>query len=157
MGALKGGLKATLCNLSTIVYNCALFLAFLGPFLRGNFRRKMMTIVGNRGHLWTSTLSPHLLRPHLAFPDSGYRALSLLYPWPPKTALSQQRCCARDGVSHFIRVSLGYRLQGVSQQIISNSLMGSFGGGGALQNFFRKFPRTLRKRSAEFPYPFLTQ
>ena len=29
-----------------------------GPLSKGNFRRKMTTIVGNRGQLWTSTLSP---------------------------------------------------------------------------------------------------
>ena len=29
----------------------------------------MTTIVGNRGQLWTSTLSPHLESPHLDFPD----------------------------------------------------------------------------------------
>ena len=48
------------------------FVAFLGRFLRGNFRLKMTTIVGNCGQLWTSSLSPHLLRqlsPHLDFPE----------------------------------------------------------------------------------------
>ena len=34
-----------------------------GPLYKGNFRHKMTTIVGNRGQL------PHLLRPHLDFPD----------------------------------------------------------------------------------------
>ena len=29
----------------------------------------MTTIVGNRAQLWTSALSPHLLSPHLDFPD----------------------------------------------------------------------------------------
>ena len=29
----------------------------------------MTTILGNRGQLWTSTLSPHLQSPHLDFPD----------------------------------------------------------------------------------------
>ena len=37
---------------------------------KGNFRRKMTTIVGNRGQLRTSTLSPHLLSPHLDFPET---------------------------------------------------------------------------------------
>ena len=55
MGALKWGLKATLCNLSTTVYNCVLLWPFR-PLSKGNFRRK---IVGNRGQLWPSTLSPH--------------------------------------------------------------------------------------------------
>ena len=31
----------------------------------------MTTIVGNRGQLWTSTLSPHLPSPHLDFPEGG--------------------------------------------------------------------------------------
>ena len=30
----------------------------------------MMTIVGNRGQLWTSALSPHLESPHLDFPEN---------------------------------------------------------------------------------------
>ena len=47
MGALKWGLKATLCNLRTIVYNCALLWPFWAPFT-GNFRRQMTTIAGNR-------------------------------------------------------------------------------------------------------------
>ena len=53
MGALKWGLQTTLCNLHTIVYNYALLWPF-GPLSKGNFRRKMTTIVGNRGQLWTS-------------------------------------------------------------------------------------------------------
>ena len=65
MGALKWGLKATLCNLCTIVCNCALSW----PFVKGKIRRKMTTILGNRGQLWTSTLSPHLQSTHLDFPD----------------------------------------------------------------------------------------
>ena len=56
MGALKWGLKATLCNVRTIVYNCVLL------------RPPWVTIVGNHGQLWTSTLSPHLLSPHLDCP-----------------------------------------------------------------------------------------
>ena len=40
-----------------------------GPLSKGNFRHEMTTIVGNRGQLWTSALSPHLLSPHLDFPD----------------------------------------------------------------------------------------
>ena len=64
MGALKWGLKASLCNLRTIVHNCALLWP-LGPLSNGKFRLKMTTIVGNCGQLWTSTSSPHLLSPHL--------------------------------------------------------------------------------------------
>ena len=30
----------------------------------------MTTILGNRGQLWTSTLSPHLQSPHLDFPEN---------------------------------------------------------------------------------------
>ena len=83
MGALKWGLKPTHCNLRTIVYNCALLWPFLGPFLRANFRRKMTTIVGYRGQLWTSTLSPHLLSPHLDFPEceNWPSALSCTFSW----------------------------------------------------------------------------
>ena len=69
MGALKLRLKATLCNARRIVYNCAHLWPF-GPLFTGNFRCKMPTIVDNRGQLWTSTLSPRLLSPHLDFPDS---------------------------------------------------------------------------------------
>ena len=52
------------------------FVAFLGPLSKGNFRHKMTIIVGNRGQLWTSTLSPHFLSPHflsphLDFPDQS--------------------------------------------------------------------------------------
>ena len=50
MGALKWGLKVTLGNLRTIVYNCAHLWPF-GPVSKQNFRRKMTTIVGNRGQL----------------------------------------------------------------------------------------------------------
>ena len=32
MGALKWGLRPPLCNLRTIVYNCALFVAFWASF-----------------------------------------------------------------------------------------------------------------------------
>ena len=39
------------------------------PLSKGNFRHKMTTIVGNSGQLLTSTLSPHLLSPHLDFPE----------------------------------------------------------------------------------------
>ena len=60
MEALKWGLKS-----STIVHFCGPS----GPLFQGNFRRKMTTIVGNRGQLWTSTLRPHLLSPHLDFPE----------------------------------------------------------------------------------------
>ena len=66
MGALKWVLKATLCNVRTIVHNCALLWAFWAPFWR-NFRRKMTTIVANRGKLWISTLSPHLSAPIQTF------------------------------------------------------------------------------------------
>ena len=68
MGAPKGGLRplsAICAQSSTSVH----FRGPLRPLSKGNFRRKMATIVGNRGQLWTSTLSPHLLSPHLDFPD----------------------------------------------------------------------------------------
>ena len=60
-GLSNGGLRP----LSAILHFCGLF----GPLSEGNFRHKMTTIVGNRGQLWTSTLSPHLESPHLDFPD----------------------------------------------------------------------------------------
>ena len=45
----------------------------------------MTTIVGNRGQLWTSTLSPHLLSPHLDFPElllgSSQMVVSKLVVW----------------------------------------------------------------------------
>ena len=44
-GSLKWGLKATLCNLRTIIYSCALLWPFWAPFVR-----KMTTIVGNRSN-----------------------------------------------------------------------------------------------------------
>ena len=69
MGALKWGLKASLCNLCTIVLQLCTFVARCGPLFKGNFRRKTVTIAGNRGQLWTSTSSPHLLSPHLDFPE----------------------------------------------------------------------------------------
>ena len=68
-GLSKWGLKATLCNLRTIVHNCALLWLF-GALSKGIFRHKMTTIVGNRGQLWTSALSPHLESPHLDFPEN---------------------------------------------------------------------------------------
>ena len=50
MGALKWGLKATLCKARTIVYNCALLWPF-GTLSQGNFRHIITTIVGNRGQV----------------------------------------------------------------------------------------------------------
>ena len=67
-GLSNGGLRplSAICAQScTIVHFCGLF----GPLSEGTFRHKMTTIVGNRGQLWTSTLSPHLESPHLDFPD----------------------------------------------------------------------------------------
>ena len=61
-GISNGGLRpisAICAQSSAIVHFCGL----LGPFSKRNFRHKMTTIVGNRGQLWTSTLSPHLLSP----------------------------------------------------------------------------------------------
>ena len=76
LGKSKWGLKATLRNSRTIVYNCALLWPFWA-LSKGNFRHKMSTIVGNRGQLWTRTLSPHLQNPLLDFPErsGGKRAL----------------------------------------------------------------------------------
>ena len=62
-GKSKWGLKATLCNLRTIVYNCALLWPLWGHLSKGNFRHKMTTIVGNRGHS----------RANFGFPNRGFR------------------------------------------------------------------------------------
>ena len=62
-GSQIGGLRppsATRAQL--IVCNCA-HLWLFGPFCKGNFRLKMMTMVGNCGKLKTSTLSPHSRAP----------------------------------------------------------------------------------------------
>ena len=67
MGALEFGLKAALCNLCTIVYNCGLlFCGPFGPLSKGNSRHKMTTIVGNRGQLWT--IVDKYLKPPFAQP-----------------------------------------------------------------------------------------
>ena len=80
-GLSNGGFKATLCNLHTIVHICALLWPF-GPLSKGNFCHKMTTMVGNRGQLRTSTLSPHLQSPHLDFPDHRLlTGLSKRYIW----------------------------------------------------------------------------
>ena len=62
MGGLRP-LSAICAQSSTMVHICGLF----DHKCEGNFRRKMTTIVGNRGQLWTSTLSPQLLSPRLDF------------------------------------------------------------------------------------------
>ena len=73
-GKSKWGLSNEgLRPLSAICAQSSTIVRFCGPFGRlskGNFRRKMTTIVGNRGQLWTSTLSPHVLSPHLDFPEN---------------------------------------------------------------------------------------
>ena len=53
---------------------------FLGPLCTGNFRHKMTTIIGNRGQLWTRSLRPHLLSPHLDLPDRGHTRESTCGP-----------------------------------------------------------------------------
>ena len=66
-GLSNGGLRplsAICAQSSRVMHFCGPF----GPLSKGNFRRKTTTIVGNRGQLWTSTLSPHLLSPYLDFP-----------------------------------------------------------------------------------------
>ena len=62
------------------------FVPFLGPFLRGNFRRKMTTIVGNHGQLWTSTLSPPFTKPPFTLCKSVLDLVGpkLHLPPPPK-------------------------------------------------------------------------
>ena len=60
MGALKWALKATLCNLRTIVYNRALLMSTL--FLRGTF----VANDDNRGQSWT--IVEKYLKPPFAKP-----------------------------------------------------------------------------------------
>ena len=77
-GLSNGGLRplSAICTQSsTIVHFCGLF----APLSKGKFRYKTTTIVGNRGQLWTTTLSPHLLSPHLDFPDSAQCTTSLFW------------------------------------------------------------------------------
>ena len=62
-----GGLRplsAICAQSSTILHFCGPF----GPLSKGNFRRKMTTIVGNRGQMRTRTLRTHLLSLHSDFP-----------------------------------------------------------------------------------------
>ena len=54
------------------------FCGLFGPLSKRNFHHEVTTIVGNRGQLWTSTLSPHLLSPHLDFPEIGRLKVSIL-------------------------------------------------------------------------------
>ena len=51
----------------------------------------MTTTVGNRGQLWTSTLSPHLLSPHLDFPE--------MYSWNSKSDYRNAKSNSRHGTS----------------------------------------------------------
>ena len=56
-GLSNGGLRplsAICAQLSAILHICGL----LSPLFDGSFRCKMTTIVGKRGQLWISTLSP---------------------------------------------------------------------------------------------------
>ena len=59
---LCAGNKCLNTKLVSVALHCA-------TIFKGNFRHKTTTIIGNRGQLWTSTLSLHLLSPHLDFPD----------------------------------------------------------------------------------------
>ena len=80
MGLSNGGLRplSAICvQSSTIVH----FVGHLRPFLRGTFVAKMTAIVGNRGQLWTSTLSPHLPSPHLDFLIIGSSQTWLFQTW----------------------------------------------------------------------------
>ena len=60
------------------------------PFCKGNSRGKMRTNDRDCGRLWTSTLSPHLLSPHLDFPDveSSARPGGSQYFPPPTTKIA---------------------------------------------------------------------
>ena len=59
---LRWGLKATLCNLRTFVYNCALLWPF-GPLSKGNFRSPNDD---NRRQSWT--IVDEFLKPPFAKP-----------------------------------------------------------------------------------------
>ena len=61
----------------------------LVAFCKGTFRRKMTTILGNRGQLWTSTLSPILLSPHLAY-SPEFCVWFLWFLWFPSQPLPEQ-------------------------------------------------------------------
>ena len=92
-GLSNGGLRplsAICAQSSIIVHFCGLF----GPLSKGNFRRKMTTIVGNRGQLWTSALSPHLESPHLDFPEC----------WKGKRRAYSQEVGPKRNANRFVRI-----------------------------------------------------
>ena len=60
----------------------------------------MTTVVGNRGQLWTSALSPHLLSPHLDFPETLGVLWGVFFAEIPGRAISS--LCSRPGRSQFI-------------------------------------------------------
>ena len=82
-----GVFSAICAQSSTIVHFCGPF----GPLSKGNFRRKMTTIVvGNRGQLWTSNFSPHLLSPHLDFPEMVWSFVAQAQKFPPNSRQSSR-------------------------------------------------------------------
>ena len=58
------------------------FCGVFGPLSKGNFRHKMTTLVGNREHLWTSTLSPP--KPQLRLSRKMLWVCKLSGPDPPR-------------------------------------------------------------------------
>ena len=137
-GLSNGGLRPLSpirAQSSTIVHFCVLLGPFLGPFFLGNFRRKMTTIVGNRGQLWTSTLSlarPNLLKRrtekienfkiNLGDFEVGWNSVTLEYPCNgeprPRVSLHQlyaPAACSATSASFSIwkESKLGYGTQNV--------------------------------------------
>ena len=86
-------LSAICAQSSTIVHFCGPF----GRLSKGKFRRKMTTVVGNRGQLWTShkhLLSPHLLSPHFkTFQNRGVSQLHCRLPRCNGPLGGRQFCC----------------------------------------------------------------
>ena len=73
-GLSNGGLRPlSAIRVLSIVHFCGLF----GPLFKRNFRCKMSTIVGNRGQLCTSTLSPYLLSPLPILVQASKRHLNM--------------------------------------------------------------------------------
>ena len=71
------------------------FVTVFGPLSNGNSRHKMTTIVGNHGQVWTSTLSPHLLSPHLDLSQTNSQGMLLLIIRSLKLPVRCPDACAK--------------------------------------------------------------
>ena len=90
------GLKATLQFAHSRLQLCT--LGPFGPLFKGCFCRRMTTILGNRGQLWTSSLSPHLLSPHLDFPkECKFVSCAVFVETPPFWAGDKNTVCPKHG------------------------------------------------------------